>query len=494
APCAAVTVSDGHVICVCNSTYCDTVPSADRLPKGQFVVITSTKDGQRFNTKVSQASSNTTTDAIYYVNRTVERQTIIGFGGAFTDAAGINIAQLPVDVQDRLINSYYSKDGIEYTVGRVPMASCDFSTREYSYDDAPGDFNLTKFSLAAEDNQFKIPFIEKALKVSPNPIKLFASPWSAPAWMKDSGKMTGGSLLGQPGGQYYKTWANYFVRFLKEYAKRNITFWGLTAQNEPLDGLQTNFSFQAMGFTPSQQRDFIKMDLGPALNESGFGNIKLMILDDQRLIVTLWAKSVLSDPEASKYVSGIAIHWYIDSFIPASLLEEAHNSFPDKFLFGTEACEGSMPWEQKVDLGAWERAASYAHDIIVDLNSWVTGWTDWNLALDLQGGPNWVSNFVDSPIIVNASNKEFYKQPMYYALGHFSKYLVPGSIWIGTQAQKDNSLIELTAFLRPDKSIAVVIHNLGFDAVDLALDDGLTGYKQVTSPGNSIQTVIWWLT
>ncbi|BFY98105.1 hypothetical protein BsWGS_01145 [Bradybaena similaris] len=493
-PCASLTVSDGRVVCVCNSTYCDTVPSADRLPKGQFVVFTSAKDGQRFNKHVSQASNESKTDAVYLVNLTETRQAIIGFGGAFTDAAGINIAALPADAQDRLINSYYSKDGLEYTIGRVPMASCDFSTHAYSYADVPGDFNLTKFSLTSEDIHYKIPYIQQALKVSPNPVKLFASPWSAPGWMKDTDRMTGGSLLGQPGGQFYKTWASYFVRFLKEYAKNNITFWGLTAQNEPLDGLNKNFSFQAMGFTPEQQRDFIKFDLGPALNESGYGDIKLMILDDQRIVVAEWAKAILSDPVAYKYVSGVAVHWYIDSFIPVDFLDEAHTAFPDKFLFGTEACEGSMPWEVKVDLGAWERAATYAHDIIEDLNHWVTGWTDWNIALDLQGGPNWVSNFVDSPIIVNATNKEFYKQPMYYALGHFSKYMVPGSVWIGTHALKHNALIELTAFSRPDKSIAVVIQNLGLSSVDLALDDGITGYKQVTSPANSIQTVIWWLT
>ncbi|CAL1536498.1 unnamed protein product [Lymnaea stagnalis] len=493
APCVPYIVKSRYIVCVCNSTYCDTVPSADRVSKGQFIVFTTSQDGFRFNKQILPASNVSKTNAIYYVKLNETRQTIIGFGGAFTDAAGINIAKLPSEAQDKLINSYYSKDGIEYTIGRVPIASCDFSTHPYSYDDFSQDLNLTKFSLASEDFKYKIPYIQSAMKVTTQPIKFFASPWSAPAWMKTNNNMTGkGSLIGQPGGPYFKAWANYFVKFLQEYEKNNISFWGLTAQNEPLDGLEVDFPFQAMGFTPELQRDFIKLDLGPALHDAGYGNIKLMMLDDIRLFVITWVKTILSDSDASKYISGVAVHWYVDAALPSSILTDAHNAYPEKFLLSTEACEGSMPWQLKVDLGAWDRAASYAHDIISDLNNWVTGWTDWNLALDPQGGPNWVSNNVDSPIIVNAEKKEFYKQPMYYILGHFSKYIVPGSIWLGIQGPKHLPLIEITAFLRPDKSVAVVIFNLGFNSVDLELTDGTTGYLPVTSPGNSIQTVIWW--
>ncbi|XP_059139427.1 lysosomal acid glucosylceramidase-like [Physella acuta] len=493
-PCAPLYIRPQYMVCVCNSTYCDTAPSAEKVPKGQFLVITTSQSGLRFQKQILQSSSVPKTNVTYSIKLNVTRQTILGFGGAFTDAAGINIAALPDAAQELLINSYYSNNGLEYTIGRVPMASCDFSTHPYSYDDVPGDLNLTKFSLAPEDIKYKIPYIQKAIKAAPVPIKLFASPWSAPAWMKTNNNMTGkGSLIGQPGGPYYKAWANYFVKFLQEYEKNSIQFWGITAQNEPSDGLEFKFPFQAMGFTPEQQRDFIKMDLGPALHSAGYGNISLMILDDVRIFIITWAKIVLSDPEASRYISGVATHWYLDAVLPYSLLTDAHNLFPDKFLFATEACEGSMPWQVKVDLGAWDRAASYAHDIISDLNNWVTGWTDWNLALDMQGGPNWVANNVDSPIIVNSAKKEFYKQPMFYILGHFSKYIVPGSVWLGTKPMKENPLIEITSFLRPDKSLAVTVLNLGFDAVNLDLTDGISGFMPISVPGHSIQTVIWWL-
>ncbi|XP_059139428.1 lysosomal acid glucosylceramidase-like [Physella acuta] len=492
-PCAPYTVKAGYIVCVCNSTYCDTVPSADPVPKGQYIVYTTSKDGQRFDKQVYSRVPTNSSHKVYKLRTADTRQTIIGFGGAFTDAAGINIASLPQPAQDNLINSYYSKEGIEYTVGRVPMASCDFSTHAYSYDDVPGDLSLDHFSLAPEDLNYKIPYIQAAMKVSTRPLKLFGSPWSAPAWMKTNNKMTGmGFLKGFPGGEYYKAWGNYFVKFLDEYSKHNISFWGLTAENEPTNGFVVGFPFQCMGFTPETQMDFIKQDLGPALHQAGYGNVKLMILDDQRPFAELWARTVLSDKEASPYVSGIALHWYKDT-ASINILDRIHQLFPDKFLFATEACEGSFSWEkEKVDLGSWDRAASYASDIISDLNHWVTGWTDWNLALNQQGGPNWVSNFVDSPVIVNAKDGLFYKQPMFYVMGHFSKFVVPGSVSLGTEAEVNDTLIEVTAFRRPDNSYATIIHNKGSEKTAVFLSDGSGGYLSVTSPGFSIQTVIWW--
>ena len=107
-------------------------------------------------------------------------------------------------------------------------------------------------------------------------------------------------------------------------------------------------------------------------------------------------------------------------------------------------------------LGDWDRGEKYIHNIIEDLNHWVVGWTDWNLALDLQGGPNWAKNYVDAPIIVDPSQGIFYKQPMYYALGHISRFLVSGSVRIGFT--KDNKL-EAVAFKRPDNYIAVILLN-----------------------------------
>ncbi|XP_042855799.1 putative glucosylceramidase 3 [Penaeus japonicus] len=105
------------------------------------------------------------------------------------------------------------------------------------------------------------------------------------------------------------------------------------------------------------------------------------------------------------------------------------------FLLGFDA-----PDDEKVLLGSWGRAESYAKNIIEDVNHWVTGWLDWNLALDTTGGPNWAANRVDAPIIVNATADEFYKQPMFYALGHFSKFVPGGSVHVGSRVVKGDGV------------------------------------------------------
>ncbi|KAK3097705.1 hypothetical protein FSP39_012333 [Pinctada imbricata] len=562
---------EDSVVCVCNSTYCDTVDANVRGDEGQYSLYLTDSVGDRIVHTYGSINSQNMGATTYTVNKNVTYQEIIGFGGAFTDAAGINIGKLSLGAQTNLLKSYYSPSGIEYNVGRIPMASCDFSTHPYSYDDSSGDFNLTKFALTQEDINYKIKYIQMANQMSKQNLTLFGSPWSAPAWMKTNQNMTGkGTLIGEPGGKYFKTWAMYFVRFIQEYAKHSIKLWGITGQNEPTDGNIFKFPFQAMGWTAEMQRDFIAKDLGPALEQNGLGHIKLMILDDSRLMLPYWPEKVFESQEASKYISGIAVHWYEDLFVPANVLSITHSKFPDKFILATEACTGeagpldpvkvslgnwkrgeeyahdiiqvfeskdaskyisgiAVHWYQdkfvpatvlsithkkfpdkfilateacsgaagpldpvKVRLGNWERAEDYAHDIMQDLQNWVTGWTDWNIALDMQGGPNWVKNFVDSPVIVNSDKDEFYKQPMYYILGHFSKFIVPGSKRLDLTVKGSNKNVEVVAFLRPDSSIVAVLLNRSDEEVLVSLRDLDLGYINIDMIPHCIQTVTWW--
>ncbi|KAH8024278.1 hypothetical protein HPB51_022397 [Rhipicephalus microplus] len=425
----------GSTVCVCTEEHCDLLGSVEKQETGVAGVYESSKDGSRFlstTIEFSQVDINFTalprTHSVIRVTPNVTYQEIIGFGGSFTDAAGSNLLRLREPLRTRLLEAYYSEEGLNYNLGRVPIASCDFSMRVYSYDDVSDDFELANFSLGPEDINLKIPFIQQAHEMNKtDPLWLIASPWSAPAWMKTNSHMSGrGTLRGSPNGTYYKTWAQYFIKFLDAYKDHNVSFWGLTPQNEPTSGFVPFYPFQTMGFTAASQRDFIKFDLGPALETAGYGadKVKLLILDDQRAFLPYWANVVLADAEAAKYVSGIAFHWYWNHIRGAHVLTQTHKRHPDKFLLATEACEGSSSLSKnRVILGSWKRAESYALDIIQDLHHWTTGWIDWNLALDTMGGPNWAHNYVDAPIIVNVTSKEFYQQPMYYALAHFSKFL-----------------------------------------------------------------------
>lgn len=200
-----------------------------------------------------------------------------------------------------------------------------------------------------------------------------------------------------------------------------------------------------MGWTAEDQRDWLVGFLAPILEDGGFGDIDVIIGDGLRSLLPNWPKIVMKDPAARRLVAGTGVHWYFDFENPATKLDETHDLFPEKYIIYTESCFATVgrkfdtlldpltvvltkfvcykPEESRggVILGSWKRAEGYAESIIETISHWVGGWVDWNLALDLQGGPNWVKNFVDSPVIVNSTSDEFYKQPTYYVMGHFSK-------------------------------------------------------------------------
>lgn len=483
----------GSVVCVCNSTYCDSMTPITLPPVGQYKSYLSTKEGNRLEAGEGAVQKSSTWPGLRLtINRNQKYQKIRGFGGAMTDAAAINIMSLSAGSQEQLLRQYFSSEGIGFSVMRVPMASCDFSTRLYTYADSPGDYNLDKFALTMEDIKYKIPLLQRAQAMSPVPLSLLASAWSSPAWMKTNGALIGkGTLKGAPGGKEYKAWAQYYIRFFEEYAKYNLTFWALTTGNEPTAGKISNYSFQCLGFTPEQQRDWVALDLGPALHASSFPKTHVLILDDNRQLLPYWAKVVLNDVHAAKYIHGVAVHWYLDSFVPPEIsLGTTHHLYPEYYLFGTEACTGSKLIDKGVRLGSWDRAELYAHDILEDLNHYVVGWIDWNIALDQTGGPNWVKNFVDSPIIVETNKDVFYKQPMFYALAHFSKFLWEGSQRVGVSANLKSGL-EYTTFVRPDGSVVLTVLNRSSAVIQFDVWDPEVGYILYTVPAHSLLTLAW---
>ncbi|NXJ86122.1 GLCM Glucosylceramidase, partial [Trogon melanurus] len=481
-------------VCVCNATYCDTLDPVVLPAPGTYVRYESSKAGKRLERSDGsfQRSLHAPGRLLLTLNVSALYQRVKGFGGSLSDAAAINILKLSRPAQDNLLRSYFSESGIEYNLIRLPMACSDFSVRPYSYDDipvdVPDDYELKHFRLAEEDVKMKIPLVHRASAVSKRPLLLFASPWTPPAWMKSNGDVRGkGTLKGKAGDKYHKTWANYFIKFLDEYAKHNVTFWAVTAQNEPLASLFTPPQFPTVAFTAAHQRDFIVRDLGPALARSPH-RTRLIIMDDQRIHLPHWAKVVLGNATAARYVAGVGVHWYLDALVPPGCsLEATHNLFPEHFLLYTEACSGFLTLRFSVSLGCWERGESYSHSILTVrppqhcpagaggsaqprsapsppaqvLNNFVVGWTDWNLALDMEGGPNLVKNYVDSPVIVDSSKDVFYKQPMFYHMGHFSKFIPEGSQRVGLHRSRRCLVCQLehVAVLRPDGGVVLVVLN-----------------------------------
>nr|CAD7456882.1 unnamed protein product [Timema tahoe] len=450
----------GSVVCVCNATYCDFAAelSDDQLTGKNLAHYVSSKSGHRLLPMTMEFSSSTLDgDTVFTVNQDVKYQTMLGFGGATTDAATINLASLSNDAHELVLRSYFGTDGIGYTFIRVPLGGCDFSTHYYAYDDDhPGDSTLQYFNLTEEDYVYKIPNIKRAQELSPNPIRVFTAPWSAPDWMKEIESSGASHLL----PEYYETYANYYVKFLQLYAEQGVDFWGLTPQNEPSHGT-TNGGFNSMGWTSEQLRDWTAGYFVPALKAAGLDDIVLMILDDQRTQVKEWAQDWYGNESVNSFSDGMAVHWYQDANSDASVLTQAHEQYPDKFLLYTEACIFTNGVIEPI-LGDWSRAERYASSILQTTNNWVAGWIEWNLALSVEGGPSWMGNSADSPVIVNATADEFYKQPLFYALAHFSKFVPPGSVHIGLETEDDGGISNI-AFLTPEGNTVVILMSTEFE-------------------------------
>lgn len=466
-PCASYK-EDGYesVVCVCNTTYCDYV-SRETPTDGHYVAYTSSKAGLRFRKSYGRLEDyEEATNSSYYVHeleidlKTVH-QTIIGFGGAVTDAAGINWKNMTEELQKHMVNSYFGNAGLEYNMLRVPIGGTDFSTRPYAYNEVPeNDIKLTNFSLAPEDYNYKIPLIQAAMQMSDTPIKVVATTWSPPPWMKTNNQWKGYSRLKE---EFMQTYALYHIKFMEEYAAAGVPIWAITTTNEPLNGIINSAGFNSLGWTMTKMAQYIINNLGPALENSTFKDVKILVNDDQRVMIPYFFNlMVINHPETLKYIAGVAVHYYTDKFVPAALLSEVTKLYPDKFVLATEACEGSFPWEKRgVVLGSWTRANNYIVDILTDLNHNVVGWIDWNLCLNIHGGPTWASNFVDSTIIVQPEKGQFVKQPTFYAIGHFSKFIPRGSRRIGVEQKKSvfEESIDNVAFLTPYDTIVIVLYN-----------------------------------
>ncbi|WP_210417768.1 glycoside hydrolase family 30 beta sandwich domain-containing protein [Bythopirellula goksoeyrii] len=401
-------------------------------------------------------------------------QTIEGFGGAFTEAAGIVFDSLSPACQREVLQAYFDADlGHGFRLCRTHINSCDFSLGSYAYDEVEGDTELNHFSID-HDREHLIPLIHAAQQeAADDTIKVLASPWSPPAWMKTNGKMTGGGKL-KP--EYREAWARYYCKYIEEYAKENIDIWGLTVQNEP----EATQRWESCLYTAEEERDFVRDHLGPALHNHDLADVRLIVWDHNRDRLFDRSKTVFDDPEAAKYVWGAGFHWYVtDDF---NHVQMVNDFYPDKKLLFTEGCLEHGP-----HIGDWSGGEKYGRSIVNDLNHGAVGWIDWNLLLDINGGPNHVENFCSAPILADVEHDRLIYNNSYYYLGHFARFIRPGAkrILCGNTGEELLS----TAFLNTDGSLAVVVLNLQEYPIPFALDLG-DRQTEAMSPEHSICTLI----
>jgi len=411
-----------------------------------------------------------------FVDATKKFQTFLGIGAALTDASAETFYKLPKEKQQEFLKAYFDpKDGIGYTLGRTHIHSCDFSSESYTYV-KDGDKELESFNIA-HDEKYRIPFLKAVRAAAGEQFKLYASPWSPPAWMKTTTNMLQGGKL-KP--EFAAAWANYYVKFIKAYEQAGVPIWGLTVQNEPM----AKQTWESCLYTAEEERDFVKNHLGPTLAKAGLQGKKLMIWDHNRDLIFHRASTILDDPDGAKYVWGIGYHWYSgDQFNNLKLVQD---SYPHINLMVTEAC--NYPWSFE-HLNDWHWGENYGKSMINDFNNGAVGWTDWNILLDETGGPNHVGNFCYAPVHGDTRTGKLYYMNSYWYIGQFSKFIHPGARRIASSSMTDDLLT--TAFLNPDGSIAVVVMNSTDKEQPFFLwCDGQAA--KAVSPAHSIQTLVFY--
>lgn len=438
-----------------------------------------------------------------------------GFGGAFTESAALVFEKLSPDQKQEVLEKYFGEDGLGYTLGRTHINSCDFSTENYAFDTVEGDVSLQFFDTGVtRDAKALIPFIKVAkemIEAQPGKkLKLLATPWSPPAWMKTNGQMDHSDIPCLKTGMQLP-WAEYFTKWISAYKAHGVPIWAITMQNEP----ENNATWEGCLFNYNESMQFIEVYLGPQL-QLHHDDVKLFVFDHNKDTVYDWAKAAYSKPLVEQYVYGVAYHWYMgDGF---DKLHRIRNEFPQAALLASEATWERWRWKEGTTLssGDWTFGEGYAHDIIGDLNAGSIGWIDWNLLLDQDGGPNHVDNVCDAVAMANLSTGELFWHPQYDYIGHFSKYIPQGSRLIETQVTGSRSYtgkstygckkgeencrgygvctgddgLEATAFLRPDESIVVVALNCGDDPVVFKIKYGPNALRAAL-PKHAIQTYIF---
>lgn len=455
--------------------------SEDLKPR-RLVIITSSRSGKLLESRqlaIEGVNSCLASEEPHCGFRTRVRvylqdrqQTIIGWGGALTDSAINNILALSVNGTRSLLDDYFSRSiGLGYNMARITIGGSDFSGRFYTNDDIArpqsDDFTMERFKLTEEDSLYKVPILRLIQTEYEQPVKLFASMWSPPLWMKTNNHFNKGQIRGTltnmssypQGARYFHALAELKARFVAAYQRESIKFWALTVMNEPFFARQPFLDFNTMIFPPNDYAIYLASILGPRFRrDPALRHIKLIVHDDNRKFLLNETEPILSRGEVQKFVDGVATHGYVDEHY--HLMSELYERHQRRlFILPDELCSGHLPFMQKALIGNWERAIHYGLDIIRSLQHRAAGWVDWNMALDTEGGPGWLGGRLDSPIIVDKARDIYYKSPMYYAIGQFSRYIPEGSIKLADRVINDkyDFHFETVTFLTPDKRQLVTV-------------------------------------
>lgn len=406
------------------------------------------------------------------VNEAVSYQTIDGFGYTLTGGSAEVINELSTQKRHELLKELFGSDANSIAISylRLSIGASDLNAAPFTYNDLPSgqtDLGLEKFSLAPDKTNV-IPMLKEIIAINPT-IKIMATPWSAPVWMKDNTNFVGGSL--KP--EYYAVYAKYFVKYIQAMKAEGITIDAVTPQNEPLHpGNNPSMLMSAV-----EQTNFIKNHLGPAFKTAGLTT--KIVAYDHNCNKPEYPIAVLSDATANPFVDGSAFHLYEGDI---SALSTVYNAFPNKNIYFTEqytastgSFDGDLKWHLK-------------NVIIGSMRHWSKTALEWNLANDASFGPHTPGGCTTckGAITVN-SNDSFTRNVGYYIIAHASKFVPTASVRISSSISGN---LNNVAFKIPSGKKVLIVENDG--AASEIFNIKYNGKWVTTSlEAGSVGTYIW---
>jgi glucosylceramidase len=416
---------------------------------------------------VNFGTNSGTNPATVTINPSTTYQTMDGFGYTLTEGSCEVISGMAATQQNQLLNDLYNPStGLNASVVRISIGASDLSSSSYSYNETSGDTNMNNFSLNGPDLTYLIPIIKKIKLINPN-IKILATPWSAPRWMKTNNSWIGGSLQ----TQYYAAYAKYFVKYFDAMQAQGISIWGITPQNEP----ENPHNEPSMLLNSTEQKNFINNQLGPQMAAAGYGNIKIIAFD-HNCDNTAYPIDVLNN---SGYVDGAAFHLYLGNISAMSTVRNATNKnvyFTEQYTGSNGSFSGDFGWHiQNVVIGS--------------TNNWSKTVLEWNAANNPSLGPRTPGGCNTCLGVVTVNNNTNYtKNVAYYIIGQISRFVKPGAVRIASSSTSGS--IFSVGFKNPDGSIALVVYNSGGSSNTIKVVSGSSAFNYAV-PASSAVTFNW---
>lgn len=407
-------------------------------------------------------------------------QQIEGFGACFNELGWEALLSLSETEKNKILINLFSKEGANFTLCRMPLGSNDYSLSYYSYNDVPEDFDMKNFNID-RDRYILIPYIKEAKKINPD-LKIWASPWSPPAWMKVNNhyamgvsnvkqmlqgmKISNNATAFKMEDRYLSAYGLYFSKFVKAYKDEGIDISRVMVQNEPV--YQPHW--QSCTWRPDDMAYFVGKYLGPQFKQDSLNTeiwLGTVNSSDPNFI-----RTILNDKDAASYIKGVGVQWDAKHSIPS-----IHNEYPNYPIMQTESeCgNGENNWG----------SAEYTWSLINHyLTNGANSYMYWNMVLDNSGRSTWGWN-QNMMISINKETKEVKYNPEYYLMKHLSHYVFPGANRLKTSGGKDH-----LAFKNPNGEVILMYVNT--DNTDKDICVSVSGKSvNIKTKAKSINTFTW---